>query len=951
MFEYLQKYDRGIKLFITLLLLTGLVSWLLMEPASAARKTSANRECAICHIMWLDDFKRKDVTPLIPYDPLPTVKSGRQDVVSTERMCFSCHDGFVLDSRIQWKKNRHSHPVGIKPSNNVTIPTDEGKIIFPMNKDGKLYCGSCHTAHAQDWNEKNTTLFMRMNNQNSNMCTTCHIDRAANPGNSNHPINKKFKEIPASLLKAGSQLSDREEIICQTCHVVHGSKGKKILAKPNQNSELCASCHLKQAKVRKTKHDMTIVASDSKNIASQKVTDSGPCSACHIPHDSKGPRLWSRPTSFEKDTASAFCLSCHKAKGIGRKKTIGKNSHPLNVSIKKVGINAKKEGWTSQIKNKAAPKKIVKLPLYDKQGKRVKEGGNISCLSCHDPHQWSADHSQKASKNLRKLEGDGTNSFLRIINDKNSALCLNCHRKQAAVAFSRHNLEISAPKESNKDGKRASQSGTCSACHLPHNGTGKNMWARKVTNNAKGVMSKCINCHDKGKVAGKKSIGQYSHPLQVNLNKTGGKSDLPLYLKNGKRDDKKGLVDCATCHDPHQWDPANATAKSGKNTKVDGDASNSFLRIANTKDSALCTNCHANQAPVVNSRHNLDITAPKEKNSDGMNVSRSGVCSACHVPHNSESTKLWAKSMDKHNKGIEANCKSCHAKGKVAKDKTTGKYSHPLQVSLEKIGATTDLPLFSKDGKRDDKNGLVDCATCHDPHQWDPENPNAKSGRNPKIEGDASNSFLRIANAKDISLCANCHENQTAVIGTDHDLSVTASNAINTRKQTVKQSGVCGQCHSVHNASLPQRLWVQNLGNGKHNTEKLCTGCHSRNGIASKKVPLELTHPPRILSASEGRLRQSDSNRVMPPLFAAGGKTAEAGVISCPTCHNPHQWDAGKSEKGSGKNLEGDVSNSFLRHSSTEYFICSDCHGEESIYRYKYFHWPKSRPEVDLDKL
>ena len=941
MFESL-KYDKEKSLFFSFLLLVLMICWSFPETASALRKTSANRECAICHIMWLDDFKRKDVSPLIPYDPLPTVKTGKQDVVSTDRMCFSCHDGFVLDSRSLWKKNHYNHPVGVVPSDKVTIPTDEGKTIFPMNNDGKLYCGSCHTAHAQDWNEKNTTIFMRMDNENSSICTSCHRDRSANPENSNHPINTKLKDNPVSLLKAGAQISDSKEIICQTCHVVHGSKGEKILAKPNQDSELCAGCHARQANVRKTKHDMTMLASDSKNIASQKVSDSGPCSACHIPHDSQGPRLWSRQLSPEQDIASALCLTCHQEKGIGAKKTIGKNSHPINVPVEKVGIIAQKEGWISRIKNKAAAKKIIQLPLYDKQGKRVKEGGNISCLSCHDPHQWSTDHGQKVRNDIEQQEGDGTNSFLRINNEKNSALCLNCHREQAPLAFSRHNLEISAPKERNKDGKRASESGACSACHLPHNGSGKNMWARKVSNNAKGIMSQCIDCHDEGEVAGKKTIGQYSHPVQVNLDKTGGKTDLPLYLKNGTRNDKKGLVDCTTCHDPHQWDPSNAIAASGKNPEIDGDSSNSFLRIAN--NSALCMNCHQNKVPVTLSRHNLQISAPKEKNKEGKNVSSDGVCSACHLPHNGSGEKMWAKKPARNATGIMSMCINCHDKGKAAAKKTTGKYSHPVQVSLDTVGGKTDLPLYSKSGRRDDKKGLVDCATCHDPHQWDPSDPATKSGIKANLDGDSRTSFLRMQGNDESNLCATCHLTQKNIIGTDHDLRVTAGKALNTQIQTVKQSGICGQCHTVHNAVSPERLWVQPLGDGKNGAERLCTGCHSPIGIASAKVPLELEHPPKIITTGDSRQRQDDKLKLVSPLFTSDGKSAKAGMITCPTCHDPHQWDASKPEMGSGENIEGDVSNSFLRHSSTEYFICSDCHGDESIFRYKYFHMTKSRP-------
>lgn len=783
MSEYMQHHYRKKCAFIAFILLTGICSWLFPEPASALRrKTSTNRECAICHIMWLEEFKRKDVKPLIPYDPLPIEKTGKQDVSSTEQMCFSCHDGFVLDSRFKWKKNRHNHPVGVKPSDDVTIPTAEGKTIFPLNEDGKIYCGTCHTAHGVDWKGKDTTLFLRIENRNSNLCTACHLNRVTGPKKGNHPINRKLKKLPPSLVKAGSLFSSNNEIICQSCHLAHGSKQKKMLARPNHNSDLCVSCHERKAPIRKSKHNMAIMAPTSKNIRDSKPAESGPCSACHIPHKAIWPGLWSRPVSVKKDLGSAYCLVCHKTKGIAHKKTIGKHSHPVDVPLRRAGIIAKKGGWISRVDNKAAPKNMVKLPLFDKQGRRVKEGGNVTCMTCHDPHQWSPDHGRQVDGDIRKTEGDGSNSFLRIANNKGSALCKNCHREQAAVAFSKHNLQLSAPDEKNKDGMTVSRSGVCSACHVPHNGKSGNMWARTVRDKNKGVMPKCIGCHKKGE---------------------------------------------------------------------------------------------------------------------------------------------------------------------VAENRTTGEHSHPVHVNLKKVGGVTDLPLFSKDGKRDEKHGLVDCATCHDPHQWDPSNAIARSGRDPETDGDVSNSFLRAKASGKAALCVNCHKKKNSVIGTDHDLSVTASNALNTRKQTVRQSGPCGQCHAVHNAIVSQRLWAQNLGNGKHEAEKLCTGCHSATGVANQKVPLELEHPPRTLPANEGRLREADSRKLKPPVFTRDGKAVEVGMITCLTCHDPHQWNAAKAKGGTGENREGDVRNSFLRHANTEYFVCSDCHGEDSLYRYKYFHWSKSRPKVD----
>ena len=41
--------------------------------------------------------------------------------------------------------------------------------------------------------------------------------------------------------------------------------------------------------------------------------------------------------------------------------------------------------------------------------------------------------------------------------------------------------------------------------------------------------------------------------------------------------------------------------------------------------------------------------------------------------------------------------------------------------------------------------------------------------------------------------------------------------------------------------------------------------------------------------------------------------------------------------------VEGNVMTSFLRDAATDEFLCADCHGHDSLFRYKYFHWPKSR--------
>lgn len=772
-----------ISFFLFLLIFLSLLS---IADVSAKSRLSGNRECSICHIMWLNDFKRDDVKPLIKYDPKPVVDTGKQDVVSTKKMCFSCHDGFALDSRFLWKDKSHNHPVGVIPSDDIDIPTTEGKVIFPLNEEGKMYCGTCHSAHGVDWDEEESPIFLRIKNKDSRLCMACHLNRSTGPKEGNHPVFKQPKKIPEHLLAAGSKFTKKNEVICQSCHIIHGSEQKKLLAVKNNDSQLCANCHTDKQSIRQSKHNMKIANADLKNARDQKVSEKGPCSACHIPHKAKGPRLWARNLDAGKDLSSNYCLSCHNKNGVAHKKTINQHSHPVNKPIKKIGIIAGKNSWSSTVPS--VNKNIIPLPLFDEDGHPVKEGGNVTCLTCHDPHRWSKSHGTKKdpAKPLTKKqilrEGDGNNSFLRLSNGGNSGLCKNCHVDKAAVTLSKHNLGISSPKARNASGMTTRQSGACSACHVPHNGRGRVMWSRKEKGSGQGNMKLCTSCHKKNGIAGKKRIGKHSHPIHIKPGDKGLTTTLPLYDDNGKRDDANGYIDCTTCHNPHQWDPANIASTAGKKKRVEGDASNSFLR-----------------------------------------------------------------------------------------KKATGS----------------------------------------------------------------------------VQLCLNCHKDKKTVIKTDHDLSVTAKKAKNARGQTVAQSGPCGQCHSVHNAQQALKLWARKPGREKNKDAMvaLCTSCHRRGGAGKTKIPPYLEHPQRTVPVNKGRLRAADKLRVVPPVFSKIGKQVGAGLINCATCHDVHRWKPGSNQPGNGLNREGDVHSSFLRHSNTEYFLCTDCHGEDAIYRYKYYHWKQSRPK------
>jgi predicted CXXCH cytochrome family protein len=704
----------------------------LHTPGFALEMTS-KRDCVVCHIMWLDDF-RTDKETLIEWKPGNVLMRDTQGVVSSEEICYSCHDGYINDSRyIVWKFNRHT--TFVKPSQNVTVPID-----LPLSAQGEIYCGTCHSAHgkgaAPHGNPMGLTSVYRETNIDSSLCESCHRNEASYKYSNGHPVHTKALELPDKLFSLGSKRgSSKNRVICQTCHKVHGARGDKILITDNSNSELCMLCHKDQQYLIDTKHDLRLTLPEEKNIKQQLLSTSGPCGACHIPHSAKGKNLWARRVK-RGNPASEMCLSCHGEDTQYKTKRIGQHSHPINVKPEE---------------NSAMPDD---LPLFSSLGEKVSQGG-VQCFTCHDVHRWDVLTENRGDKDV---EGDASNSFLRTSNI-GSELCIKCHADKNQVITSDHNLQVTAPQEKNIQGFTAQVSGPCGSCHIPHNASGKKNWAKTLSPDSSFTEQLCTGCHNEKGSAQAKLIGDSYHPLDVNLEKFLISTELPLYDNEGNVTDK-GKIACITCHEPHTWNP-NGSVVNYASKNIEGDASNSFLRRPNSPFSDLCESCHKDKAFIDRSDHDLNITAPEAKNLLGQTVKESGQCGVCHLVHNSPNKlKLWARTygpVSQEGSIMNALCTSCHSEGNIAEQRIPAVGTHPKDRLINNImrcdrNKLDFTPLYNELGEEINV-GNISCPSCHNAHQWSPLVKQKGAGKN--LEGNATTSFLR--NVSYNNICIDCH--------------------------------------------------------------------------------------------------------------------------------------------------------------------------------------------------
>ena len=942
---------------------------------------NSSKECAICHIRWVQAFDRNK--PENQENPMQDVlerQAGSGD------MCLSCHDGSVTDSRFEiWSTNHHT--TDSKPPESINIPTN----IFPLDAQGRMTCATCHTAHAvPESSDLKTVIFLRQPNIDSSLCLSCHSEHAQK-NDFQHPLEKVDYPIPLEIIDAGGKTSDDgETIICQTCHEPHGARNSWMLVLPP--SKLCIACHTDKNPesnppagapmhhIGQTFPNFNPPASLLEEKATFGPNGELTCLSCHRLHDASG--AW--PLLIRKNENSSLCLDCHK----NEKAVIG-TLHDLRLSSPET-VNAKGQtasqsgpcgachrihGWARVVPDANRPHSSGCMECHESGGpgsverlyvdshtvgkpipedmKTIlpldKKTHSIGCLTCHDPHIPSmlANTSEAAQATQLNLSDPETNnsmnqvhsnvqaplSFLRY---KGSELCSLCHKNLLDLPGQPHNPETF---ESSVCEALAINSsiGACRVCHLIHNAKGPYLWSRKPITDAGNITDLCGTCHedkldiqnsihDPNSAQWSQKLGYKSKGSCIDChlihdpNEEGG-----IWSAIKTEDDTS--QSCETCHQDNGPAESMKTEHMGKIVGTDVNDIPVNMKLSQDRR-ILCTTCHDihqnEQNPKLLVESLPDLCGTCHQN-------RLGIQNSIHDPNTAE----WAKNLGFVSKGSCIDCHSIHDRKNSSdvwaiigirddKEKTCENCHHEGSP-----GSAMETPHLGKNLKAELENlpsemnvgpdNKIVCTSCHDIHK----NKQEKK--------------LLVIPSQDSDLCIACHQEEKNIVNTKHDMRVSAPDVHNVLGEISSESGPCGSCHLVHPESDTDTVWAQKILSKNTYGNELCTSCHREEQNAVANIPKYTNHPVVTL------LNHTPSGQAdYMPTFDTQGKTSQTGSISCLTCHEPHSAVSSSNTA----NLFTFNNDMFLRQNASN-GICIDCHGSEALWRFLYYHKENRNPYIE----
>ncbi|MFU8819795.1 MAG: cytochrome c3 family protein, partial [Desulfurivibrio sp.] len=635
-------------------------------------------------------------------------------------------------------------------------------------------------------------LFLRRSNHNSEMCMDCHQDYDTGPATGRHSVGEKVeKGFPARL--KGMRLrpaKGTDEVICNSCHNVHGARQENLLPVAAGMANFCGQCHEEQ-NIRRPgggaflAHTMDVPFEDAQ--ASPELLEAGArledekltCFSCHSVHQGQDEEV----LLVQADTMeSLLCLSCHD-----NKRVIEDTPHNLlitdeDLQIKNLdkrhvrdaglcGICHGAHGWQQEMRvgedpaveacntchgqgrnrlemelkgpyshsvgvdlSAASPKEEMVLPLFNHD---FTPGEKIYCATCHDSHQSLGQ--VYGAPGGRDERGLISTRFLRI--EEYTELCAQCHGEQMVVEGANHDPRLFELEYRNIRGDEPGMSGACGACHLLHEGPEPVGFAvappdveypEEISRNRENFY--CLACHEVDRVGREKLVGEISHPLGVKPDAHESSAELA-----------EQELTCLSCHNVHRWAPDQTGPGPGR--LQEGDLSSSFLLVDNQRGD-LCAECHRTPALVIDSDHDLSGHARR--------AMEMGVCEQCHTPHNAHGDRLWARELagvlpaEREDNRL---CLDCHRDGEPGEDSRVSLYRHPESLLFSDSAILARLTPAELEELTVEERRFV-CGTCHDPHVWSRQL--LVRGEDVDVVTSPQASFLRQGDPA-ATFCVDCH--------------------------------------------------------------------------------------------------------------------------------------------------------------------------------------------------
>jgi predicted CXXCH cytochrome family protein len=886
--------------------------------AQALLTKDAKRECATCHMDWVDSFERPGAILLVDRPAKPQA--------AEEPMCLGCHDGSVGDSRRGvWLE--HGHRMNEKPSEKIKVPEK-----MPLDDQGRMVCKTCHTAHTvPGQNDLARIVFLRSAREGG-LCQQCHIDRAYGAEHGSHPLAKLPFDLPKDIFAAHGRtdIADRQKMACQTCHTAHGATQDKLLVMGTESGQLCKSCHEQLRPMewhadapREHPQNPPLKTAAQKQAIKDMGTRLGPndtltCFSCHKMHEGKSEKFM----LADKLENSAICMRCHE-----EKKPVLESKHDLRKSrpeeVNKLGFTPDQSGPCGschsfhkyaretkpgagdpvgvcischQPKNKspdaiastgtqvgyAHPPNVDAAKIPKTNDLTVLNHGSdpskkdLACYTCHDPHE--------ANKKL----------FLRKDRD---ALCSTCHTDRFATMGGKHDF-TDKPLLKNAKGETAKDSGKCGFCHAVHGDTDLVLWVA-TKDKPKGPDDLCIQCHNKDGLAHEKPAFAFNHPTGIKArpgaNSTPKDGKLPFFNEHALIDKSgAGFVSCASCHDPH----ANSTAQK-EMLRVPGPTSNT------------CTTCHAAYSQVAGGPHD---PAGKKDWPIQNKAPANDICMSCHQAHSNDTERQrYAFAPAKGFIRQDGACLACHkdqawaAASKEEEKIAIGRAMHPTTLPAEgHAGATASgLPLVNEN--------TIACKTCHNPHANVKDTPHltrTAPGQGPE------------------ALCTKCHTEAAPLANSMHAKDALAPHAASFIEKGLKspadpKSPACSPCHSTHAIETSQKDFLfaaKKVNRSASESDNRCLSCHENQG---GRV-LVVEHPEEPL-----RTRKLASTDL------------ESAQFRCATCHETH----GDAHAAANADVNARrASRPMIRQNASKQ--CATCHGVDASRNLLYWHDPAKRRQA-----